>query len=231
MRLSVIGLWVVAGLLNSADSVLLNEGRPPHAHFADRSVYARSLPEVFGYSGSLYQPVYGPPLYPGPIPLTAGPHPINAVAILKPDGTGSEDPQGVITLVQPHPPEGPVFLSGNITGLTPGKHGFHVHVSGDLREGCKSLGPHHNPFLVQHGGPTDPYRHVGDLGNIVADEGGVAKVQISDHLISLAGSQNVIGRGLVVHANPDDLGRGGDTESLQTGNAGKRIACGVIALY
>ncbi|XP_075220759.1 superoxide dismutase [Cu-Zn]-like isoform X2 [Lycorma delicatula] len=200
-------------LITFASSVLLNEGRPLPG-LPDRSLYIRSIPELFGYSGSLYQ----------------APHPLNAVVVLRSNGADG-DVQGTITFVQPHPPGGPVFLTGNVTGLTPGKHGFHIHSYGDLREGCESLGPHFNPFLVQHGGPTDPYRHVGDLGNIVAGDDGVAKIQISDHLISLTGPHNVIGRGLVVKANPDDLGRGGDQESLVTGNAGSRVSCGIIAIY
>lgn len=69
------------------------------------------------------------------------------------------------------------------------------------------------------------------MGNINAGDDGVANIQISDHLISLTGPHNVIGRGIVVHANPDDLGRGGDQESLITGNAGNRVACGIIAVY
>ena len=79
-----------------------------------------------------------------------------------------------------------------------------------------------------HGGPADPYRHVGDLGNIQAGSDGVAKIHEADHLISLTGPNSIIGRGLVIHADKDDFGRGGDKESLRTGNAGERVACGVI---
>ncbi len=82
---------------------------------------------------------------------------------------------------------------------------------------------------MQHGGPLDPHRHIGDLGNIAAGDDGIAKLQIADEFISLAGALSVAGRGIVVHENEDDLGRGGTPESLKTGNAGSRIACGVIA--
>jgi len=72
-----------------------------------------------------------------------------------------------------------------------------------------------------HGAPTDEERHVGDLGNVVTDAKGVAKVQIEDKLISLApGVTSIVGRGLVVHAGADDEGRGGTPESLTNGNSG-----------
>lgn len=73
-------------------------------------------------------------------------------------------------------------------------------------------------------------RHVGDLGNVVADDNGVAKVNITDKMISLCGCNNIIGRTLVVHADPDDLGVGGHELSSTTGNAGARVACGVIGI-
>jgi Cu-Zn family superoxide dismutase len=72
------------------------------------------------------------------------------------------------------------------------------------------------------------YRHIGDLGNVQTDANGVATVNIKDKFISLSGEHSVLGRCLVVHEKPDDLGRGGDEESKKTGNAGKRLACGII---
>lgn len=66
----------------------------------------------------------------------------------------------------------------------------------------------------------DPFRHVGDLGNIETGEDGVAQLQLSDHVITLSGPQSVVGRAIMVHEKEDDLGRGGDQESLKTGNAG-----------
>jgi Cu-Zn family superoxide dismutase len=123
-----------------------------------------------------------------------------------------------------------VSVSGEITGLTPGLHGFHVHEFGDNTNGCTSAGGHFNPSNKVHGAPEDEIRHVGDLGNVKADDNGVAKIDIKDALIALNGVNNIVGRSLVVHEGVDDLGKGGHAQSLTTGNAGGRLACGVIGV-
>ncbi|KAF8890014.1 superoxide dismutase, partial [Gymnopilus junonius] len=129
---------------------------------------------------------------------------------------------GTVTFKQSSPGAS-VKVSGNIQGLSSSAlHGFHVHQSGDLSDGCLSAGPHFNPFAKTHGAPTASSRHVGDLGNIKTDESGVANFELSDDLLSLNGPNSIIGYGT------DDLGLGGDEESLKTGNAGARSACGVI---
>ena len=97
-----------------------------------------------------------------------------------------------------------------------------------MSDGCKSMGAHYNPDGVDHGDLNEG--HVGDLGNIEADEDGKADFSIKAHRVDLIGDRSVVGRGIVVHADPDDLGKGGDEESLKTGNAGDRLACGVITL-
>lgn len=91
-------------------------------------------------------------------------------------------------------------------------------------------GPHFNPHNATHGGPTSSTRHVGDLGNINTDASGAAKGTIQDKYVKLIGPESVIGRMVVVHAGQDDLGLGGNEESLKTGNAGGRAACGVIGV-
>ena len=73
-------------------------------------------------------------------------------------------------------------------------------------------------------------RHVGDLGNVLASDDGTAKYSRLDHQVNLFGAFSVVGRSCVLHRNEDDLGQGGNEESLKTGNAGARIACGVIGL-
>tara|TARA_B100000900_G_scaffold362727_1_gene336235 strand:+ start:34 stop:729 length:696 start_codon:yes stop_codon:yes gene_type:complete len=124
-----------------------------------------------------------------------------------------------------------VKVSYEIKGLTDGEHGFHVHECGDLTSGCTSACAHFNPFNTNHGGRHSKERHVGDLGNITS-KNGVAKGSFYDKIISLDYHSKccIIGRAIVVHADRDDLGKGGDEESLKTGNAGKRVGCGVIGI-
>nr|XP_054753566.1 uncharacterized protein LOC129259293 [Lytechinus pictus] len=123
-----------------------------------------------------------------------------------------------------------VNVSGTVTGLAPGQHGFHIHQFGDNTNGCVSAGGHFNPNAKTHGAPEDEERHAGDLGNIVADDSGTANVNITDRQLSLSGPQSIIGRSVVVHADIDDLGKGGHELSKTTGNAGGRLACGVIGI-
>ena len=92
-------------------------------------------------------------------------------------------------------------MTGEVTGLTPGKHGFHIHEYGDYTAGCVSAGSHFNPFKKQHGGPTDENRHAGDLGNIVAGDDGVAKIDIVDGQIPVDGPNNILGRSVVVSSS------------------------------
>jgi Cu-Zn family superoxide dismutase len=123
-----------------------------------------------------------------------------------------------------------VKIELNIIGLKPNfLHGFHVHEAGDLTDKCISMCSHFNPFNTFHGCPGMAIRHVGDLGNIITNNKGEAKYIFYDDIIKLRGHiSNIIGRGLIIHEDKDDCGKGGNFESLKTGNAGKRIACAVI---
>ncbi len=123
-----------------------------------------------------------------------------------------------------------IVIDLNLSGLKPNSlHGFHVHEAGDLTDKCTSMCAHFNPYGKTHGCPGMSERHVGDLGNIKTNSKGEAKYSFYDNVIKLRGSKsNIIGRGLIIHEDEDDCGKGGDAESLKTGNAGKRIACAVI---
>jgi Cu-Zn family superoxide dismutase len=123
-----------------------------------------------------------------------------------------------------------VIITINISGLKKnGFHGFHVHEAGDLTDECTSMCAHFNPYHKKHGCPGMKERHVGDLGNIETNSHGEAVYTMVDDVIKLRGSKcNIIGRGLIIHADPDDCGQGGQPDSLTTGHAGKRIACAVI---
>ena len=147
--------------------------------------------------------------------------PRNAIAVLHGLGKNHEV-KGIVRFMQM---EDGIQITGEITGLTPGEHAFHVHEFGDCSsEDGMTAGAHFNPEGKHHGGPDAEQRHVGDLGNIKADENGRVTLHMKDKLIQLHGHHSIIGRSLIVHAQPDDL------KSDPAGNAGARIACGVIGI-
>jgi Cu-Zn family superoxide dismutase len=124
-----------------------------------------------------------------------------------------------------------VVIKGNLKSVKykNSSHGFHIHEAGDLSDKCMGACAHFNPYGKKHGGPTSKERHVGDLGNIRFDARGVAKFRMEDSLVKLRGTKaNVIGRSVVIHEDPDDLGMGNHNDSSTTGHAGKRITCAVI---
>jgi Cu-Zn family superoxide dismutase len=118
-----------------------------------------------------------------------------------------------------------VRMVANVSGLTPGhEHGFHIHEAGDCSSGDgMSAKGHFNPMAKPHGHYGTAERHAGDMPALKADANGNAKAETDLDLVSVTpGPQSIVGRGLIVHADPDDY------KTQPTGNAGARIACGVI---
>lgn len=118
-----------------------------------------------------------------------------------------------------------VEVSVRLTGVPPGEHGFHVHEFGDCGAGGEAAGGHYNPLGTTHGMVVkDGVRssHAGDMGNIVAKDDGTAELVLNLPDVTLReGPLSLAGRSLVLHEKPDDFGQ-------PAGNAGLRIACGVI---
>jgi superoxide dismutase, Cu-Zn family len=118
-----------------------------------------------------------------------------------------------------------VKVSGEVRGLKPNaEHGFHVHEKGDCSSGDgMSAAGHFNPQGAPHGQHGQGSHHAGDLPSLKADANGVASFSFDTAAISVgAGATDVIGRGLIVHRDPDDY------KTQPTGNAGPRLACAVI---
>src|SRR5436190_7188778 len=161
----------------------------------------------------------GAALAQSPVPKSAAP--LKAIGVLH--STADNKVSGTVTFTEEA--DG-VRVQVDITGLTPGKHGFHVHEFGDCSApDLSSAGAHFNPTNKPHAGPDDMQRHVGDMGNIEADASGAAKLDYVDHNISLVREQSsVIGRSVVVHTKADDL------KTQPAGDSGARIACGVIGI-
>lgn len=118
-----------------------------------------------------------------------------------------------------------ITVNAHITGFEPmSKHGFHIHRYGDCRaEDGTSAGGHYAPDGGEHGEPG-PNTHDGDLGNLVSNEDGEATLNIISTDITLNGPKSIIGRGIIIHADADDM------KSQPSGNAGPRIGCGVIGI-
>ncbi len=151
------------------------------------------------------------------LPAAAG-APTRAVAVVR--ATQGNAVEGQVEFVESS--QG-VRVTVSLRGLTPGKHGFHVHEFGDCSapDGT-SAGGHFNPSGEPHAGPSDGARHTGDLGNVEADKDGQVAFSYVDARVALSGANSVLGRGVIVHAKADDL------KTQPTGDAGGRQGCGVI---
>lgn len=143
-----------------------------------------------------------------------------AVAVLSP--ASNSKVTGTITFTKSGDE---VKVVADIAGLSPGKHGFHIHEFGDCSApDAASAGSHFNPGQRQHGAPDATDRHAGDLGNIDADQSGKAHLELSDKMMKMTGSDSIIGHAVIVHEKADDL------KTQPTGDAGGRLACGVIGI-
>ena len=119
--------------------------------------------------------------------------------------------------------DGGVRVVARLEGLTPGRHGFHLHAKGDCgAPDAASAGGHYNPAGTSHGAPTADRaaRHAGDLGNLEADAEGKARYDRVDPVLDYG---QLAGLSVLVHAGEDDL------TSQPAGNSGARVGCGVIA--
>lgn len=143
-----------------------------------------------------------------------------AVAVVHP--TEGNDATGTVTFEDIE--EG-IRVQGEFEGLGSGMHGFHIHQYGDCTaDDGTSAGGHYNPTNNDHGAPDQDNRHVGDMGNLEANDDGTATVNYVDSKIELNGSNSILGRGIVIHGGEDDF------ESQPSGAAGPRVGCGVIGV-
>jgi len=144
----------------------------------------------------------------------------HAIAELQP--TRGSKAAGIVHFYQL---ENKVRVVAKVSGLAPGReHGFHIHEAGDCSSGDgMSAKGHFNPHGRPHGHFSSSERHAGDLPALKADANGGSGLQVDLDLITVEpGPASIIGRGLIVHADPDDY------RTQPTGNSGARIACAVI---
>lgn len=162
------------------------------------------------------QPAAEPAATPAPAPVEQGP--MSAQATMKP--AKKQKAKGIIHFTQSGDK---VKMEAMIEGLKPGPHGFHIHETGDCSAAdFSSAGGHFNPGHKSHGASDAAEKHAGDMGNIVADSKGKAKLTLELSGTSLSGPEGIIGKAVIIHEKADDY------KTQPTGNAGGRLACGVI---
>ncbi len=145
---------------------------------------------------------------------------MKAICVLNP--TEGNNTHGTVTFTQT---KNGIKVIAKLTGLSEGKHGFHIHEFGDCSAANgTSAGGHFNPEGHDHSALNAKMNHIGDLGNITANENGIGHLEFTTKQFSFHGPHSIIGRSIIVHADEDDL------TSQPTGNAGARIACGVVGI-
>jgi superoxide dismutase, Cu-Zn family len=143
-----------------------------------------------------------------------------AIAVVIP--TKGNSIRGVVTFEEV---DKGIHVVANLTGLTSGKHGFHIHEFGDISsEDGSSAGGHFNPMGMPHSMPMSEKRHAGDMGNIEADDKGNVHLDYIDPVMKLNGKYSIIGHAVIVHEKEDDF------KTQPTGNAGARVGYGVIGI-
>ncbi|HEX6086512.1 MAG TPA: superoxide dismutase family protein [Thermoanaerobaculia bacterium] len=143
----------------------------------------------------------------------------SATATLAP--TSGQTAAGTVTLTQQA--DGSVRVQVELTGVPAGTHGFHIHEKGDCGDNGNAAGGHYNPMSTPHAAPDVDPHHAGDFGNVTADANGRVSHSFTTRSITVEeGPTTAVGHAIILHANPDDL------TTQPTGNAGARIACGVV---
>lgn len=144
-----------------------------------------------------------------------------AAAQLQPGDSGA----GISGTVRFTQESGGVRVQADLSGLSPGKHGFHVHENGQCTPPFESAGDHLNPYNLEHGCPPAELRHLGDLGNVEAGEDGTATFdQVIDKISLVDPGHQVAGKAVILHQGEDDC------TTQPAGDSGARIACGVIEM-
>ena len=119
--------------------------------------------------------------------------------------------------------DGSVRVDVALTGVPAGVHGFHIHEKGDCGDNGNAAGGHYNPTGAPHAAPTADPHHAGDFGNVTANAAGEVRTSFTTRSVTVSdGPITAVGHAVILHASPDDL------TTQPTGNAGARIACGVV---
>lgn len=143
----------------------------------------------------------------------------SATATLAP--TSGSTAAGTVQLTQMA--DGSVRVQVDLTGVPAGVHGFHIHEKGDCGDNGNAAGGHYNPMSTPHAAPDVEPHHAGDFGNVTADANGNVHTTFTTRSVTVEeGHMTAVGHAIILHANPDDL------TTQPSGNAGARIACGVV---